>query len=258
MSLIVNSFPADLVPVGPTLPFIDFPSWESSTEAKVTHFAQHATWRYSLGDDELRGARGVCRLVFLNGPAPPRDAEQTKFDVGRFWRIGSLLIEDSLSQYFSQIGFSIEESHFERFALRREAASPDAAIELATGISYSVRRPFRDEPYHFAVAFQWIVQAHFKGTLENDDISRMSLGMPVLYKPRTNNIPKELALFRNRYLGRVRAIEPGGTATVMCKDDTPRSLSRADLRLEASPAVIRLYEEKVRSRSGPSTIIRTI
>jgi hypothetical protein len=258
MPLVVNSFPVDITPVEPVLPFIDLPTWEASTEVKETQFAQYATWRYSPKDEATGAVQNGCRLVLLNGPSAPIGAQEAKFDLGRFWRIGNILAEQSLSQYFSQNGFSIEVSHFERFALHREASSPDDAIELATGISFSARRPFRDEPYRFAVSFQWVVQAHFKETLENEALSRMSLGMPVLYKPRGNDIPKDLSPFRNRYLGRVRAIDASGTATVMCKDDTPRSLARADLRLEASPAVIKLYEEKVRSRSGPSNIIRTI
>lgn len=257
MPLVVNSFPVDLTPVEPTLPFIDFPTWEESTDAKESQFAEYATWRYPLNDDATGAQPDGCRLVFLNGPSVPSGAQQMKFDVGRFWRIGTIITDQSLSQYFSQIGFSVEESHFERFALRREASSPDDAIELATGISFAARRPFRDEPYRFAVTFQWVVQAHFKETLQNEAISQMSIGMPVIYKPKDHSIPADLLPFRNRYLGRVRAIDTG-TATVMCKDDAPRSLPRTDLRLEASPAVIKLYEEKLRNRRGPSSVIRTI
>jgi hypothetical protein len=257
MPLVFNNFLVEITPVEPSLPFIDFPTWEASTEAKENVFASHATWRYSPNDILSGVKQEGCRLVLLSGPSVPAGTEQMKFDVGRFWRIGTIFTEQSLSQYFLQMGFAVEESHFERFALRQEASSPDDAIQLASGISFAARRPFRDEPYRFAVSFQWVVQAHFKDTLENHAISQMAIGMPVLYKPKSNPVPADLLPFRNRYLGRVRAID-AVSATVMCKDDTPRSIARADLFLEASPAVIKVYEEKVRSRRGPSNIIRTI
>jgi hypothetical protein len=41
-----------------------------------------------------------------------------EFDVGRFWRIGTLLIEEAIATHFRQLNFVIEESHFEKLALR--------------------------------------------------------------------------------------------------------------------------------------------
>jgi hypothetical protein len=81
--------------------------------------------------------------------------------------------------------------------------------------------------------------------------------MPVLYKP-DGSISDDLKPFRNRYVGRVRNVESNGTATVICKDDQPRVIRLQDLRLEASPAVIKLYERRVHARSGTSAVIRAI
>lgn len=44
----------------------------------------------------------------------------------------------------------------------------------------------------------------------------------------------------------------------MRDDGQAQKIPCSDLRLEASPAVIRIYEQRVRSRAGPSPIIRKI
>jgi len=181
-----------------------------------------------------------------------------EFDVGRFWRVGTLLIEEAISAHFRQRHFVIEEIRFEKLALRPVSNSPDEAIELATGVSYSARRPFREDRYRFALSLNWEVRALFRETLANADIARIALGMPVLYSP-TKAVPPELVHFRNRYLGRVRSIEKDGTAIVISRDDgQAHRVPLSDIKLEASPAVIKIYEQRVRSRSGPSPIIRRI
>jgi hypothetical protein len=258
MALLINSFAADLNPIRPLLPFLDYPSWQASTEAKEGKFAGCSTWRYELREDEDKGNPNRFRMIFLSGQQLPAGASTQEFDVGRFWRIGTLLIEEAFSAHFKQLSFVIEDSHFEKFALRAVSNSPDDAIELATGVSFSARRPFRDDQYRFALSFKWEVRALFRDTLANADILRIALGMPVLYKPQ-EGVPAELLHFRNRYLGRVRSIENDGTATVITREDNqPLRVPLADLKLEASPAVIKVYEQRARSRSGPSPIIRTI
>jgi hypothetical protein len=151
MRLVVNNFAADFMPVELSLPFLDFGSWEDSTAAKETQFPNHDTWRYEMDPAEAGTSTNRIRMVFLNGPSFPVGATQTKFDVGRFWRIGNLLAEQALASHFSRQGFLIEYSHFEKLALRPYLSSPDDAIELATGVSFSAQRPFRDEIYGFAV-----------------------------------------------------------------------------------------------------------
>lgn len=258
MPLLLNSFPVEVTPINFVLPYADFPSWEESTAARDSQFADIATWRYAVDETELGVNPSRNRMVFLNGPEMPRGADSTTFDLGRFWRIGCLSIEESLGAHFSKFGYEVEKNHFERVALAPHHASIDGSVELATGLSFSVRRPFHDEPYRFAATFQWVVRAFFRDTLENDSLARIALGMPVLYKPRS--APSgELRKFTNRFLGRIRSIEGSkGIAVVLCKDEAPRSVRLVDLRLEASPAVIKTYEKQIRSRSGPSSIIRTI
>jgi hypothetical protein len=257
MQLVINNFAADFMPVELSLPFLDYGSWEESTEAKESQFANHDTWRYEMDAAELGTSTNRIRMVFLNGPSFPAGATKTKFDIGRFWRIGNLLAEQALACHFSQQGFLIEQSHFEKVALRPYLSSPDDAIELASDVSFLAQRPFREEIYGFAVAFRWVVQAHFKETLANATLSGIAVGMPVLYKP-VNAIPDNLKAFRNRFVGRVRSVESDGTATVLCKDDEYRTIPLRDLRLEASPAAIKIYERKVRGRSGTSAVIRAI
>jgi hypothetical protein len=258
MALYLNSFPVDITPSEVSLPYVEFPDWPASTSAKKTQFNQFAVWRYEMSREEHGANQNSVRMVLLRGPQAPPGIQETTFDLGRFWRIGCLFIEEALSTHFAKLGFAVEQSKFERLALRRQAGSPDDRIELATGLSFSARRPFRDDRYRFALAFQWVVRAMFRDSLTNDSLARIALGMPVIYKP-AGAVPPDLLEFAHRYIGRVRSIDPvHRVGVVMCKDDEPRTLPLADLRLESSPAVIRLYEQIIRSRTGPSQILRTI
>jgi hypothetical protein len=258
MPLLLNSFPVEVAPLQLKLPYLDYPSWADSTTARDAHYPNCSTWRYELDEKESEGNPNRYRMIFLRGPQIPTGAGSTSFDLGRFWRIGCLTIEDSLSAQFVNRGYAVERTRFERVALARPHVSSDGAVELATGLSFSARRPFREEPYRFAVSFQWIVRACFKDNLENDALARIATGMPVLYKPSRRTAP-ELAHFQNRFLGRIRSVDRSNqSAVVMCKDDAPRSVKLRDLRLEASPAVIKAYETLRRPRPGPSPTIRTI
>jgi hypothetical protein len=258
MALLLNSFPVDITPVEALLPYIDYKTWEISTSEKKSQFNEFGTWRYEMRDDETAEDGNRIRMVLLGGPHVPRVSSQTTFDLGRFWKIGCLFIEDALTAHFSKLGFATEQSSFERLALRRYTGSPDSAVELTTGVSYSARRPFREDRYRFTLSFQWVVRAMFRDSLLNESLARIALGMPVIYRPN-GVVPSDLQEFRNRYLGRIRSVDSEHkTAAVMCRDDEPRIISLLDLRLEASPAVIKLYEQRVRSRSGPSQILRTI
>jgi hypothetical protein len=258
MALLLNSFPVDVAPVEALLPYIDYESWEVSTLTKQSQFSGFRTWRYELAKEEAGQNENRIRMVFLQGPQAPSKSAQMAFELGRFWKIGCLLIEDALTAHFSKLGFAIEQNNFERFALRRYTGSPDNAVELATGLSFSARRPFREDKYGFTLSFQWIVRAMFKDSLATESLAQIALGMPVIYKP-SGTVQPGLLEFKHRYLGRVRSIDTHGkTATVMGRDDEPRTIPLCDLRLEASPAVIKLYEQKIRSLSGPSPILRTI
>ncbi|MGB9067527.1 MAG: hypothetical protein WCC21_03060 [Candidatus Acidiferrales bacterium] len=257
MQIVVNNFAADLTPVEPSLPFLDYGSWDESTEAKESAFGDFQTWRYEMDDAEAGTSAKPVRMVFLSGPALPDDTPRKPFDIGRFWRIGNLLTEHALASHFTDRGFTVERNQFESVALRPYLSSPDDAIELATGISFLAQRPFRDDTYRFAVAFRWVVQAHFKETLANKALAGIAVGMSVLYRP-AGAAPHDLKSFRNRFIGRVRNIENDGTATILCKDDQHRVIPLRDLRLEASPPVIKLYEKRVRGRTGTSSVIRAI
>lgn len=258
MALYLNSFPVDVAPSEISLPYIEYPDWETSTSGKKTQFNQFAAWRYELSQEERGENQNSVRMVLLKGPQAPPGVPQATFDLGRFWRIGCLFIEDALSAHFAKLGFALEQNKFERLALRPHTASPDDRIELATGLSFSARRPFRDDRYRFTLSFQWVVRAMFRDSLSNESLARIALGMPVIYKP-AGAVPPTLLEFAYRYLGRVRSIDPTGhSAVVMCKDEEPRTLPLGDLRLESSPVVIRLYEQTIRSRTGPSQILRTI
>lgn len=257
MALLLNSFPVQIVPNETSLPYIDYGTWEESTSAKNSQFAGFSTWRYQKDDTQAQPEK-PCRLVFLNGPSHPQQSQLAPFDLGRFWRIGCLLIENAFLSRFASLGFITEETGFERSVLQRYPTPPDEVIELATGVSFSARRPFKDEPYQYTISFQWIVRAVFKESLENDRLAAIAFGMPVLYKPHGQPL-KELVQFENGYLGRIRSVESKlREAAVNCRDGVPRTLPLQDLKLEASPALIRIYERRYRSKSGPSTVIRTM
>jgi hypothetical protein len=195
-------------------------------------------------------------MVFL-GDAPPSDLLTEIFDVSVQWRIGALLIEKALEKHFEQRGFKIERTRFQVFALRPAMDSGSSAVELATGISFDAKHPFRDEPYDFAVTFNWEVRAQFRASLAEKAMAKAAIGMPVLYQPRGQATVK-LASFENRYLGKVRDIDRG-YAVVICRGDSePQKIPLADLRLEATPAVIKQFEQSSQSRFGPSPVLRRI
>ena len=256
MALIVNTFKANLNPVEFTLPFVDYPSWEESTRAKAQNFPRQMTCRYALREQTQGAGPDKARMVFL-GDEPPSDLPTKVFDVSVQWRIGALLIEKALEEHFEQRGFRIERTRFQVFALRPVMDSGSSAVELATGISFDARHPFGDEPYDFAVTFNWEVRAQFRASLAEKAMARAAIGMPVLYQPRGQATGK-LASFENRYLGKVRDIDRGH-AVVICRGDSePQRIPLADLRLEATPAVIKQFEQSSQSRLGPSPVLRRI
>jgi hypothetical protein len=256
MALIVNTFKANLNPIEFTLPFVDYPSWEESTSAKAQKFPGQITCRYALKDQPRGTGPDKARMVFL-GDTPPSDLPTEVFDVSFQWRIGTLLIEIALEEHFRQRGFRIERTRFQVFALRPVTDSGSSAVELATGISFDAKHPFKDEPNDFAVTFNWEVRAQFRASLAEKTMAQAAIGMPVLYRPR-GQVTGKLAPFENRYLGKVRDIDRG-YAVVICRDDSePQKVPLADLRLEATPAVIKQFEQSSQSRLGPSPVLRRI
>jgi hypothetical protein len=255
MTLLLNSFLVDVTPHEVSLPFVEYETWEGSTEAKKNRYPGLITWRYSKRTSD--GESGVC-MVFLSGTQLPDDLSHKSFDLGTFSHLGCRLIEDSVALHFSGLGFTEERNRFERIVLRKHADASDTAIELATGLAFSARRPFSEERYAFSLTFQWVVRAMFKQSLVNASLSSIALGMPVMYMP-TGAGHEDLDDYKNRYLGKVRNVDQKQkVATVACRDGQNRSIELKDLRLEASPAAIKIFERTVRSRQGPSRIIRTI
>lgn len=254
MALILNAFKANLNPVTYELPSVDFASWEESTQARNC-YASSLTWRYTFKDNGDPPADRI-RMVFIEGPTPEQFATLT-FDVGIQWKLGAILIERALELHFQQQGFRVEKTRFQTFALRPITDRISNAIELATGISFSVKRPFREEQYDFAINFDWEVRAQFRASLADKALARMAVGMPVIYQPKAKPSPK-LAPYENRFLGKVRGISEK-YAIVTCRaDSSTAEILLSDLRLEATPAVIKNYDQTSRSRKGPSTLIRKI
>jgi len=252
-TLTINYFPAEISPAIIRLPFIECASWEDSTSAKEGEYAKYTSWRYQPSESSGSGVR----LVLLNGPDRPASASEESFDVGRFWRIALISIEESLAAHFASLGMGIEDAHFERLAIRKVHDTPDEVIELSTGVSFRAKRPFRDDHYGFVVMFNWEVRALFRESLENESLRGIAIGMPVLYKP-TTDAPASLRQFRNRYIGRIRSLETNRIAVVSCRDNVSRQVSVADLRLEASPATVKKYEQMCRRSLGPSRFFRRI
>lgn len=149
MTLVLNTFKANLNPVEFTFPFMDYPSWEESTKAKIQDYPGQITCRFAVKAQPHDTGPDKARMVFL-GEDPPSELPTEVFDTGVQWRIGALLIEKALEDHFQQRGFRIERTRFQVFALRPVLDSGSSALELATGISFDAKRPFRDQPYDFA------------------------------------------------------------------------------------------------------------
>lgn len=256
MALVLNTFKANLNPVEFTFPFMDYSSWEESTKAKNQDFPEQMTCRFAVKEQPQGTGPDKARTVFL-GEDPPSELPTAVFDTGVQWRIGALLIEKALEDHFLQRGFRIERTRFQVFALRPVLDSGSSALELATGISFDAKRPFRDQPYDFALTFNWEVRAQFRASLAENAMRQAAIGMPVLYTPRKKADGK-LAPFENRFLGKVRDIDRDH-AVVICRiDSEPQEVPLADLRLEATPAVIKQFEQRSQRRTGPSSVLRRI
>lgn len=256
MTLLVNSFKADVSPSEVELPCVAFKSWEESTKFKRDRATKYATWRF----EDRSGARPSrpISMVLLDGPRPMDKflAEVRRLSLGDFPRLACVLIESSLGSHLKKMGFEIENGKFYRSALRTHSGASDESITLSTGLDFSARRPFKDEPLKFALAFDWAVRARFNRNLDDESLARIALGMAVIYRPSRVG-DGELAQFRNGFLGRVKQIHfDDHEAEVECRDGHRRRLPLADLGLEGSPAAIKLFESKVRHQIGASKVLR--
>src|ERR1700721_2474172 len=242
--LILNSFPVEVTPSTLTLPFAEFDDWQTSTLGRNRDYRQYSTYRYdrTLVPDDRRSGKRI-RLFLLSGPTPALSAGVHEIDLGGFPTLGARLIEQSVSRYLVSQGMTLRKSSFQNVALRRTEGSASDLIHVYVGISYQARRPFASERNAFTLSAQWEARAIFADSLANPSLKSISIGLAVLYAPRTPP-PKELQEFQNHYLGHIKQIAHPTEAVVDCRDGQTRSVPFVDLTLEASPEAIRRYEQE--------------
>jgi hypothetical protein len=123
-NLILNSFPVEITPYVLRLPTVEFESWEASTEGRNKKYSQYRTYRYLkrpiAGTDD---APQRVRLVLLSGPTPTTHTEADDLDIGDLAKLGTHLIESSLSRHLESQGMRITNNAFETLALRRVESS---------------------------------------------------------------------------------------------------------------------------------------
>lgn len=248
--LILNSFPVEIIPSRFTLPFVQFDTWEASSAAKGKAYSEFETYRYEHEpEDESNNASSRhIYLLLLSGPQPPPETKLVEIDISHFSKLGSVLIENSLSDYLKSKGMTIRKGHFEQLALRRVDNQPSSLVHLYSGISFVARRPFRSRPQSFMLSVQWVSSAVFAETLANPDLRDISKGLGVLYTPQANP-SADVVQFQNRFLGYVRSILSSDEAEVNCRDNVCRAIPLGDLTLEASSEALRGYETTTGSQS---------
>jgi hypothetical protein len=243
--LLLNSFPATLVPSEFDLPSLVFNNWEDSTQGLSAEYGAFSWYRTQEGDR--------IRAVLMNGPEVP-DLQTTHINAGVFPDFGKAIIARSMSRYFATRGFEVERANFGTTVLRRAPEGSQGFIDTFCGIAFQVRHPFESEPGAFSVSAQWEVNPRFNQSLAEPQLSSISRGMGVIYRPQARVAQTDpLKKYLNKYVGHVIDCAQT-TATIECRDHINRKVPLSDLFLEASPAVIRVYER----RSGVSHSSRSL
>lgn len=244
--LILNSFPVEVSPTEFSLPYVEYPSWEASTDDMHRRFAEFRIHRHPFRNP----TQGVSepplaiRLILLSGPQAPNNNLRIDCRTADSPSLTNKLIEHSLAQHLSKRDMTIKYGKFETSALRFQHSSQRDPISFYTGISFRSRRPHSDEPLNFALTVQWTAGARFSRSLKEETLKSISLGLPVLYTP-TNTPPDELSPFTDRFLGTVESTTDPATALISCKDNVRRSIPLDDLTLEPSAEALRRYELRV-------------
>lgn len=246
--LLLNSFPATLVPLEYDLPSLMFSDWEASTKELTSRYGDFSWYRIHEGDR--------LRAVLLNGPYLPKDLDTTHLDVRVQSEFGKAIIERSLSRFFATRGFEVERERFGTTkVLRRSPEASQGFIDTFCGVAFQVRHPFHSNPENFMVAAQWEVNPRFNTSLAEPELRAVSPGMAVIFRPDAHSAQADLLKpYVNRYLGHVIDCPTHSEANVECRDNVIRKVALSDLYLEASPAVIRNYEK----RSGLSQSSRSL
>lgn len=241
--LFLNCFPVELSSTAFEVPFLDYDAWEVSTEALREDYAGYLAYRYETDN-------GRIRIILLDGPQFPEGLGVMNADLAELPYLGERVIERSMAHHLTTKGLVTRWTGFETMAMKRTPEFSRGIINIHSGISFQVRRPFAAEPYGFVISVKWEVSPSFERSLADASLRAISVGMPVLYRPAgsAGELPQELRKFRHRYLGRVREIRSDTEAVVYCRDDQLRQVPLADLVLEASPEAIRAYERESATR----------
>ena len=244
--LILNSFSVEVSPTEFSLPCVEYPNWEASTDDLHRRFAAFRIHRYPF----RAPAQGLTepplaiRLVLLSGPQPPANNLRINCRTADSPSLTNKLIEHSLAQHLRRRDMAIKYGKLETSALRFQSDSQADPISFYTGISFRSRRPHSDEPHKFALTVQWTAGARFSQSLQDETLKSISLGMPVSYAP-SNETPDELSPFTDRFIGTVESTSDPAMALISCRDNVRRSIPLDDLTLEPSPEALRRYELRV-------------
>jgi hypothetical protein len=249
-NLLLNCFPVELSQTAFDLPFVDYRTWEDSTRGLGGEYANFLAYRYKPDMHQIR-------VILLNGPEFPRHLCQMSAEVAELPHLGRRLIERSFVRHLTAKGLKVPRGGFGTTkVLRRAPEFSQGLLNVYAGISFQVRRPFREKPYFFTISIQWEVTPVFRGSLAEPTLRVMSIGRAVLYRPaaQTREVPPDLRLFRHRYLGHVSNIQSDIAAQVACRDGIERRIPLRDLSLEASPTTIRAYENQMGLNYGSRSV----
>lgn len=237
-TLLLNCFNASISPNQLTFPYFEVDSWEASTESLQTRYSGYSAYRIMRENEAVQ-------VLLLNGPETLPLLPAEPLNVNERFEIGKKIILRSLVRYFVERNLRVRSTKFETSVIRQKPDYSYGLIDIHQGIRFQVRHPFSENRDHFSISVQWDVTALFNSSLANTRLASIAKNRAVLFKPVSEEIDPELKAYRNRYLGRITDVNNDKTLVVECKDGVTRQFDGEDLFLEASPAVIRIYEQEI-------------
>src|SRR6266704_6850581 len=139
MDLALNLFRARLEPENLLLPVCACGSWEESTGLLKGRLKEYQVVRAEQADHSVR-------VIAISGPGTPENMVSENVNLLQNIHVASRIIRTAIDMFFANEGMLIERTKFDTRVLRPTPDYENDALLLRTGVSLSVKRPFRERP----------------------------------------------------------------------------------------------------------------
>jgi hypothetical protein len=242
MALVLNAVKSSFSCADITLPCITLPA-DSKPHQVYAEYRQHAY------GERLVWLDNEARIIFPTGEHPESSLISShQFDITAWKPLSIILTELALANFLVGKGFQLrQESIASRrvwsyLALLPEKAFPHLAF--LTGLYF--RGLSIDS--EACLVIDWKARAEFRFGLENPDLRSIAQGCPVIVAQDCST--PGLMDRRGKFLGIVKKASEA-SIEVLGRDNIELSINPKDLRLEASPKMLAIYERSFRSSSPP-------